>query len=307
MLPDRLQQLMKNSTIPIVFHAGTYGTYLEWVLSTLIDPTTKIINPVTDISNSHHFKGHHLFDINGWRRYLASNKTYQLVRFHPKTSSTESISDNFLEIEKSIEQFVYTYPDDSTLLLCLSNQFDKVWKNWWEYQFKSFEINPNKIYANWPVKQSTDISQVPRWIQREFLSFYVMPMWLDQIEWKSQAQFTHSKCLKISVYDLLFKFDSTIEQLVRQLKLTTTRPVSDLLPIHNNMLSLQKNINIDQLCKNIVHAIMHHQSISWPPMSIVGESWIQWQLRNLGYEIKCHGLDTFPTNSVNLQELLYKV
>lgn len=36
------------------------------------------------------------------------------------------------------------------------------------------------------------------------------------------------------------------------------------------------------------------------------EAWIQWQLRNLGYEIQCHGLDKFPTNSVHLHELLYQ-
>jgi len=33
---------------------------------------------------------------------------------------------------------------------------------------------------------------------------------------------------------------------------------------------------------------------------------IQWQLRNQGYEIQCHGLDMFPTNSVQLRKLIYK-
>jgi hypothetical protein len=87
---------MKNSTIPIVFHAGSYGTYLEWVLSTLIDPANKIINPLTSVGNSHNFKGHHLLNMSGWRNYLANDETYPLVRFHPKTSIKESISENFL-------------------------------------------------------------------------------------------------------------------------------------------------------------------------------------------------------------------
>jgi hypothetical protein len=298
---------MKNSTIPIVFHGGSYGTYLEWVLSTLINPANKIIDPLTNVGNSHNFKGHHLINMDGWRNYLASNETYPLVRIHPKVSSNESISDNLSEIEKTVDQFVYIYPDESTLLLCLGNQFNKVWSNWWKYQIDSSQFKLDKLYSNWSVDPTTDIDQIPQWIKREFLSFYMMPMWFDQIEWGSHAQFAHSKCLKLSVHDLLFKFDSTIEQLVYQLNLTMVRPVSDLLHIHNKMLLLQKNTGLDQRCKDIIHAIMHNQLIVWQPLTIVGESWIQWQLRNLGYEIRCHGLDIFPTNSVNLQELLYKV
>jgi hypothetical protein len=304
---------MKNSTIPIAFHGGSYGTYLEWALSTLIDPTTGIIDPVTDIGNSHNFLGNHLINMNGWRKYLAGNKTYRLVRFHPKTSSTESISDNFSELEQAIDQFVYIYPDESTLLLCLSNHYDKVWpsaeihNNWWEYQVNSSAFGLDKLYGHWPVDPGTDINQIPPWIKREFLSFYIMPMWFDHIEWGSSAQFNHPKCLKLSVHDLLFKFDHTVNHLIHHLHLNAIRPVEDLLPIHARMLSLQTDIGIDQLCRDIIHALMHNQPFSWKPMSIIGESWIQWQLRNLGYEIKCHGLDTFPTNSVNLQELLYKV
>jgi hypothetical protein len=40
---------------------------------------------------------------------------------------------------------------------------------------------------------------------------------------------------------------------------------------------------------------------------LASESYVQWQLRNLGYEIQCHELDKFPTNSVHLKELLYTI
>jgi hypothetical protein len=47
--------------------------------------------------------------------------------------------------------------------------------------------------------------------------------------------------------------------------------------------------------------------LHWNPLPLASEAWIQWQLRNLGWEIKCHELDIFPTNSVYLKELLYHI
>jgi predicted nuclease with RNAse H fold len=52
---------------------------------------------------------------------------------------------------------------------------------------------------------------------------------------------------------------------------------------------------------------MEHKMHTWEPLPLPSEAWIQWQLRNLGYELRCHGLDMFPTNSVQLRELLYRV
>jgi len=43
----------------------------------------------------------------------------------------------------------------------------------------------------------------------------------------------------------------------------------------------------------------------WDPLPLPSEVWIQYRLRELGYEIRCHGLDIFPTTSVQLKKLLY--
>ena len=296
---------MKNKTVPIIFHAGTYGTYLEWILYS-ISTSIPIIEPFTDARNSHNFKGYHLSSINGWRNYLNTSNDYSFVRLHPKTCREDSIFDHFVELGKDVDHFVYIYPDENTLLLCLANQYSKIWDSWWRQQFVSHEINPNMIYDNWPVDKNTRIEDIPIWIQREFLSFYMMPMWLDQIEWGNQKQFSHPKCILLTVSELLFSFNESIKQLSKKLNLTLTKTLTDIMPYHDKMLTLQKNIGIDQLCKNIIESIIQNYSFSWQPLSMVGEAWIQWQLRNLGYEIRCHGLDIFPTNSVQLQELLYK-
>ena len=46
---------------------------------------------------------------------------------------------------------------------------------------KSPNIDVSKIYENWPVPSGTPAAKIPRWIQREFLSFYLMPAWFDML------------------------------------------------------------------------------------------------------------------------------
>ena len=63
------------------------------------------------------------------------------------------------------------------------------------------------------------------------------------------------------------------------------------------------------LCKNIVTSTISNTPFDWADQNttLVGESFVQWDLRNRGFEIRCDGLDTFPTNSLQLRELLYPV
>ena len=74
------------------------------------------------------------------------------------------------------------------------------------------------------------------------------------------------------------------------------------------MLSLQKFTNHDVLCNQIVNNTVTNTLLDWQhqPLTLVNESWVQWRFRELGYNMACHGLDMFPTNTVQLKELLYK-
>ena len=66
---------------------------------------------------------------------------------------------------------------------------------------------------------------------------------------------------------------------------------------------------VDSLCNQIVDSTIQGVDFSWADryLPLPSESWVHWQLRNLGFEIQCHELDIFPTNSKKLKELLYKI
>ena len=293
-----------RSTIPIVFNGGAYGTYLEWALTTLTT-NIDIIPPFNQNGNSHQFTGYHLRDMAGWCRYVESAQPSQFVRLHPKTKKEESLSDNLNSILSSVDQMIYLYPDSDSKLLVLNNYFDKIWDSWWKHQFDT-QIDPSKIYNNWPVEPTTPIDQVPTWIQREFLSFYLMPAWHDQVEWYHPNYWQNSKCITLTVRDLLYNFEASLIKIQELCNLTFTKDLKEIVLYHAQMLQLQQYLNQDLVCHQIIQSVVNNYQFAWGELPLVSQSWVQWQLRNLNFEIECDGLDIFPTNSIQLKKLLYQ-
>lgn len=294
-------------TIPIVFHGGCYGTFLEWTLHTLTTDTP-VTEPFTDKGNSHQYNGRHVRNMEGWRDYLADEEPRAFVRLHPKVLQEESLSDNLNEILESVGHMIYVQPDVQTVLLTINNSFTKIWNDWWANQFET-DIKADAIYNNWPDAKGVPINDIPVWIKREFLSFYLMPQWQAQVEWDHSKYWSNPRALPVCVKDILYNFEHTINNIRDFCGLTFTKDPKELLPVHTRMLEIQKHKYQDQTAHQIVNAVVNNLDFDWnnTPITLATESWIQWELRNLGYEIQCHGLDIFPTTSVQLQSLLYKI
>jgi hypothetical protein len=295
-----------SSTVPIAYHGGTYGTYLEWCLTSLTS-TDQLVSPFTDLGNSHKFKKGNFFEFGTVSEFLSSHQSAKFARFHAETQQQHSISDKLDQVCDIVQHMIYIYPDRDSVLLTINNFFTKIWNNWWFDEFLiTSAADANKLYQNWPVLPGTAIQDIPNWIRREFLSLYFMPAWYDQVEWYHPDRWQNPKCCTITIRDLLNNFEKTLQKIKVFCDIEYMRPIQDLLPFHEQNLKNQKYLHHDTLCTNIIPAVINNQNLSWEPLSLPSESWIQWQLRNLGYEIQCHELDKFPTNSVHLHELLYQ-
>lgn len=304
--------MVLEDTIPIVFNGGAYGTYLEWCLVTLTTDTA-IASPFTSSGSSHQYIGRHLSTIQGWDQYVADKKDLcKFVRFHPKTKKEECIVKHLEIVLSTVGKMIYVYPDKNSVLLNLNNWFHKIVGSWLPGGHKSnnsYEIDYfiDKIYQNWPVAKNVPLDEVPNWIRREFLSFYLMPAWRDQVDWYLPDKWSNSKCCLVLINDLLFNFVETLIKIQKFCNLEFKRPIAEILPFHEQNLSLQKYIGQDQLCQQIIQSTLNGVDFCWPQLPLASESWLQWQFRNQKFEMRCHGLDTLPTNSVQLNELLYTI
>jgi len=297
-----------KQTLVIAYNSGAYGTYIEWILTT-ISTNIDIVAPFdTKRGHSHGFPGNNIGTVEDWSAYVASDQDFLVARLHPKNLEHHVITDNLELIAKDCRGVIYPYPDHSNKLFILNNWYQKTWIDWWGRQF-STDIDPAIIYRNWPVDSSTDIKDIPTWIRREFLSLYLMPLWDNQLDWYlPDKKWSHPKCQIVLMRDFLYDFKRTMEGVIEFAGITPTKSLDQFVPLHKQMLSLQANAGQDQLCATIVDATLANQEFDWATIKVplVSEAWIQWELRNRGWEIQCHGLDVFPKNSKDLRTLLLK-
>lgn len=296
-----------RDTIPIVFNGGSYGTYLEWVLHTLTN-ANQIELPFTESGSSHQYIGRHVDDMQGWRNYAKGDIFYPFVRLHPKTHEQESLSQNLNEIANCVNHMIYLYPDPDSVLLVINNWASKIQSDWWITEVNK-TVGLEQIYKNWPDCTGLSADQIPVWVQREFLSYYLMPAWYAQVEWYHPDHWSHPNCHVVSIRNLMNNFEQVVESIGNLCNLSFCRSIVEIAQYHQKMLQLQKYQTQDQLCKQIVANCINGVDMDWSneEMPLVSQSWIQWQLRNLGWELRCNGLDTWPTNSVHLKNLLFQI
>ena len=295
---------MKNTNL-IAFSGGSYGTYLEWALTTLcgIEP---ISDPGGKEGNSHMFKGYHLRNMQQWNAYYRSSDEYKFARIHPKTMIDHSLIKNLDQLSRESVRVINLYPDNNTYLLVIHNYLLKIWDDLWNGSLKY--VKKEDIYDNWDVDRSLSLDQLPRWIQREYFSYNLFSSWEAQVEWDlAKVLPEKTNCRYFFVHDLLFDFETTMIKLQTYLNIEYVRPVRDIVPYHQQNIARQRFINQQALSESIIDAACYQKNIEWnrDDLTLFSEAWVQKQLRDKGFNLRCHGLDAFPNNSVQLTKLLY--
>lgn len=284
-------------TVAIAYNAGCYGTYVEWCLTSLTS-LQPLVSPFTQVGNSHQFIGRHLNSFSGWHVLLALNDHPLFVRLHPKQHPGSSLSENLDYICKTARSVVYLYPDREYLLLVLNNWITKI-------SYHAYKVFLRTI--GMAMGDNEISSSSPQWAQRKFLSIHFIPYVFDLLEWYHLDHWSNSNACVVTVKELLFDFENCLNQIQQHCDLKFLRSPNELRLYHDQNLQLQQYLHQDQLCNGIVESILTGNIFSWPKLPFIGEVWLQWQLRNLGFEIRGDGLDNLPTNSLQLQELLYTV
>lgn len=291
-------------TIPIIFHAGTYGTYLEYILNTWtsVGENSNIdLEPFTDSGSSHNYIGNHLNDPRGWQNYIKQGDYKKFVRLHPKTLSSDSVSSTASEVLQSVKSAIYIRPEDDNKLWVLNNIGTKIWDNWLNHELSD---RLNVIYENWPVSRDTALNDMPKWIIREFLSFYLLPAWQDMIGDHCQ-HVEGSGLIIIPLPNLIERPIRVFESLARHLGFEFTVDSDFLKNIHADMMSKQKFYNRDIYCDNIVRAIVNQDIlVNWQGLTLIDEAYVQHQLRLNNLELACDGLDVFPESVKDILPLL---
>lgn len=308
---------MKN-TLVIAFNGGAYGTYLEWVLNTLMSDD-KIVEPFTNLGNSHatHL-GFHALNIDGFDNYIASNDQHLTIRVHPKTKSSHSVGNNLNYMLDHVPKLILLYPDREHELMCVTrtairyelmsvcNYTTKI-QSGHIYDGAMSYMNPDDIFNNYQLDPGIDIRNIPEWIMREHMSFNLFSSWRDQVEWYLPDVWQHPRALIITTKELFENFEQVLKKIVNFWEVVPSKSITDLVPSHEKMLSLQQHLGKDLVCSNIINSVLDDaEPMSWNNLCIISQAWIQYQLRQRGYELLCHNLNSFPSDTASLKSVVVK-
>jgi hypothetical protein len=297
--------------IPIIFNGGSYGSFLNYILSN-INNENKLVAPFSLNGNSHNFNYSFIkLDTSNNEFFLDKTKYHsdKFICYHPKTLATQSLPDEITRIVTQSNKSILVYPSQKDMLLTMNNMYYKIGKDW----FNDIDVNDKdakerrqtNLYSNWNIGSSVQFKDIPRWIRREFLSYYYVPAWIDLYEWNLLDYYTHPKLHIITVYDLLYNFEKTIKDIAKFLNIGHIDNLLQLSKMHSKMLELQEHINKDKLCNNIFNNFINNKLVEFSGLSLIDEAWIQWKLRSIGIEIQCNNLNVFPSTVADLKKITY--
>jgi hypothetical protein len=286
--------------INIFFVPGMFGSTVEYVLRTF---TAEHDYPKLDIQNdgSMHlfFKECHPTSINDLGKFIESDINTPiypfkecslpeiLKGFQNQIVSGKSIlmyADSLQSAELNMLFQYYKIANGSVLkfgldIFCNGNTHNIV--NW------------NKNYQHW--------SELQHWELREWLSLFYSS-WVQ--EWIVSQNQVPDSFLKIQNIDLLYNTKDALTNIINFTGLTISKPLDNFV---NEWQQKQQYIvsefnTLDQIVSNT----LAQEDYEWKSLCIISEAIIQQRLRSKGFEIRCDGLNTFPTNTKMLYSLLEK-
>lgn len=329
----------------IVYPGGCYGTFFEWIFNflenssiplpfvhdgsshefhgNLLYPKEKLFAYITS-GHSHRFSRAHpgLFENNQidhseYHRSIEKDLNFLSEHFDKILAisySEDSVlwqQNNGLDktylSEETFENELGKYGHDRDQFRhCFERDPVKRIKQIIAYEVNS-EFSPLTV-QNLMGWHKNNINDFDIWELRELLSFYWFTRSDGEIAaWRKNAQLNSDKIMFINIDDIKHNFLHTVKNAAGHFGVPMGDDVLDSLQqVHAKWLNLQKQINKDSLCRQIVDALLQRIPFDWNQcnLSLIDEAWIQKTLRDHNVEIKCQDLNVFPTNTDDFLPLL---
>jgi hypothetical protein len=293
----------------IAFQAGAYGSYLKWVLYTLL--VDKPIQSPFKKSTSHDLsyldtkliqeglvtKEHATID------QLLENNNLKLATIHPVTTFGMDWLEEVNKISKLVDRVIIPYIDHSTYLLGIHNYLYKIWNDMWTGALAY--VNRENLEKGWGVDTTGDLNTIPRWILREHHSMNIFNSWENQCGWFAPAKFSKTNCQYVFISDLFYNFLSTIESIKQFLGVEWIRDPVELLPYHKINIANQQYKTQDIIATQILQSVSNNVNFTWnaSDITLYTEAFVQRALQQQDIMLKCNGLNVFPTSTNELIEV----
>jgi hypothetical protein len=290
--------------IHVFFVPGMFGSTIEYVVRSYSNELTPVDGKILADGSMHSFsKSAHFIDIERISDFFESNRVVEVTTpIYPfKQQHLPEILEYFNKYNIANNPCILIHATDvKAAELNMLFQYHKVsvglelgldiFCNSNEHNITAW--NPN--YTHW--------SQMHTWQLREWISLFYVP-WCQ--EWIESSKCVDGRFLTVKNTDFLFDTVTTANKIFGHCKLTQKSGLDDFL------LGWQKaqQYIVDEfmLLDRVVECSISNQPLEWEPINIIAEAIVQQRFRAKGYEIRCDGLDKFPTDAIMFNTLLEKV
>lgn len=290
--------------IHVFFVPGMFGSTIEYIVKSYSNELTPVDGKILADGSMHSFrKSAHFRDIGYINNFFESNSIVEVTTpIYPfKQHHLPEILEYFNK---------YTIVNDPCILIYAKDLRAAELNMLFQYHKISVGLkigldifcngNEHNIVAWNP--DYTHWSQMTHWQLREWISLFYTN-WVQ--EWITSPELVDARFLTIKNTDFLFDTVVTAKKILNHSGLTCKPELDEFL---SEWQAAQQYI-VDEfiLLDRIVECTIANRPLEWKPTNIIAEAIVQQRLRAKGYEIRCDGLDTFPTDAIMFNSLLEKV
>lgn len=290
--------------INIFFVPGMFGTTIEYVLSNYTHEHTPVAAIICKDGSMHSYKKQaHIVNLDDGVSLSSDNRTCKITTpIYPfRHHHLPEILENFKPIESDNNILMHADSLRSAELNMLCQYHKIAFGTDLQLGLEIFSGNNTHNIVNWNANY-TSWNQMKPWEWREWLSLFYVE-WTQ--EWQQSRDQVPDYFLKIKNTDLLFDTESTFAGLFEFCKLTAKPGLAEFVQEWQSR--QQYIVDEFELLDQIITHTVTNQEFSWTHINIVAEAIVQQRLRAAGYEIRCDGLNTFPTDAKTLYNLLEQV
>jgi hypothetical protein len=292
--------------IHVLFVPGMFGSTIEFVLRSYTKEYTKINAHIQEDGSMHSYhKQAHLFAFDHIREFFKNSQEDAITTpIYP--FNEQHLPEILVEFDR------YTQPTDSCVLVHADSLRSAELNMLFQYHKIATGAKLNtglQIFCgknahnirNWNADY-THWSQMQVWELREWFSLFYVG-WCK--EWQDSQNQVPSKFAKIKNTEILDDPYAAFSKIIEHCGLTKQAGLEEFSATWKQ--AQQYVVDEYNLLDQIVSNSTTQQKFVWEPVNIIAEAIVQQRLRALGYEIRCDGLNTFPTDSETLYNLLEKV
>jgi hypothetical protein len=304
-LVDLLDIVRKNAMIHIFFVPGMFANTIEYVLRHYTEEYESVEAEILFDGSMHSYQQHaHYQNINSFYEFFQGNPAADsiITPIYPfQTMSLPEILERYRLYRSLQDRSVLMYaPDTNSAELNLLFQYYKIAKGSLDLGLKIFCDGNTHNIVNWN-KHYTHWSQMQLWEWREWFSLFYA-QWVQ--EWIQSKNQVGKDFFVVSNTDMLYNTEQCLRNMITFCDLTEQPGLANFVQQWQH--KQQYIVGEFRLLEQIVSSTTNGQLLSWSPISVISEAIIQQRLRELGYEIRCDGLNIFPTDSETLYSLLEK-